>query len=126
MASSKRAQKSRRPGKTVKARKKPARRKAAALQARAEHKLSNGTGRVAKSVAQGVVARSLNYATLPVTTVLATAESMVRCSRPFAELPLRAARARTPSEMWSVHARFVQDVVSEGLLATKRFWTLRA
>ncbi len=50
---------------------------------------------------------------------------MVRCSRPFAELPLRAARARTPSEMWSVHARFVQDVVSEGLLATKRFWTLR-
>jgi hypothetical protein len=117
MALSKRARKNGRP---AKAHKKPVRRKAAALRARAEHKLSNGTGRVSQGMA-----RSLNYATLPMTTVLATAETMVRCSRPFAELPLRAARARTPSEMWSVHQRFVQDVMSEGLLATKRFWTLR-
>jgi hypothetical protein len=118
MASSKRAQKKGRPGKALK---KPAKRKTAALRARADHKLSNGTGRASNGAA-----RAINYATLPVTTIFATAETMVRCSRPFAELPLRAARARTPSEMWSVHARFVQDVVSEGLLATRRFWTLAA
>ena len=122
MASSKRAQKKGRPGKGLgKALKKPAKRKAAALRARADHKLGNGAARGSQSLA-----RTVSYVALPVNTVLATAETMVRCSRPFAELPFRAARARTPSEMWSVHARFVQDVVSEGLLATRRFWTLAA
>jgi hypothetical protein len=118
MASSKRAQKKGRP---VKGLKKPAKRRSAALRTRANHALSNGAARGSQ-----YVARTVSYAALPVNTVLATAETMVRCSRPFAELPLRAAQARTPSEMWSVHARFVQDVVSEGLLATKRFWTLAA
>jgi hypothetical protein len=70
------------------------------------------------------VARTVSFATLPIDTFMATAETMVRCSRPFAEYPLRAAQARTPSEAWRVHARFVQDVVSESLLATKRFLTL--
>jgi len=118
MASSKRTQKKIRPGK---ASKKPAKRKTAALRARGDHVRSNGTTHGSESVA-----RTFKYVTLPVNTVLATAETMVRCSRPFAELPLRAAQARTPAEVWSVHARFVQDVVSEGLLATKRFWTLAA
>jgi hypothetical protein len=131
MASSKRAQKKGRPGKALK---KPAKRKTAALQAHKDHVRKNGAARGKNGAVWGSLtgqgsqhtARTARYAALPVNTVLATAETMVRCSRAFAELPLRAARARTPSEMWSVHARFVQDVVSEGLAATKRFWTLAA
>jgi hypothetical protein len=116
MASSKRAQKKGRP---AKGRKAPAKRKSATSRAGKNDVKSNGAWHGAQSAVRKV-------ASLPVTTVLATAETMVRCSRPFAELPLRAAQARSPKEMLSVHARFVQDVVSESLAATKRFWTLAA
>ena len=120
MASSKRAQKKGRP---AKGRKAPAKRKTAAVRAGkngAKNGVkSNGAWHEAQSAVRRVVS-------LPVNTALATAETMVRCSRPFAELPLRAAQARSPKEMLSVHARFVQDVVSESLAATKRFWTLAA
>jgi hypothetical protein len=119
MASSKRAHRKARP---VKGRKQ-AKPRAAALRARKDHVRRNGA---APARAPERLARTVSYVMLPVSTVVATAETMVRCSRPFAELPLRAARARTPSEMWSIHARFVQDVVSEGLAATQRFLRLAA
>jgi hypothetical protein len=118
MAASKRAQKKARPANGRNKRPKP---RAAALRAQKDHVRSNGVVR-----GQQHAARTLGYAMLPVNTVVAAAQTMVRCSRPFAEYPLRAAQARTPSEVWRVHARFVQDVVSESLLATRRFLTLTA
>jgi hypothetical protein len=119
MTSSKRARAKARPAKA----KKRAKPRAAALRARKDHVRRNGA---APAPAPEGLARTVSYVMLPVSTAVATAETMVRCSRPFAELPLRAARARTPSEMWQVHARFVQDVMSEGLAATQRFLRLAA
>ena len=118
MAASKRAQKKARPANGRNKRPKP---RAAALRAQRDHVRRNGTVRGSQHVA-----RTVSYVMLPVNTVVATAQTMVSCSRPFVEFPLRAVQARTPSDVWRAHARFLQDVVSESLLATRRFLTLTA
>jgi len=119
MAASKRTQKKARPANGRNKRAKP---RAVALRASKDHVRSNG----AAASRSPRVARTVGYVMLPAHAVIAAAQTMVRCSRPFAEFPLRAVQARTPSEVWRAHAYFLQDVFSEGLLATKRFLTLTA
>jgi hypothetical protein len=118
MAASKRTQKKSRPANGRNKRPKP---RAAALRAQGDHVRRNGAARGSQRMA-----RTVSYAMLPASTVVATVQTMVRCSRPFAEFPLRAVQARTPLDVFRVHARFLQDVISESLLATRRFLTLTA
>jgi hypothetical protein len=118
MAASKRTQKKAR---AANGRSKRPKSRAAALHAQRDHVRRNGTARGPHRTA-----RSVGYAMLPASTVMAAVQTMVRCSRPFAEFPLRAVQARTPSDIFRAHVRLLQDVVSESLLATKRFLTLTA
>jgi hypothetical protein len=119
MAASKRSQKKARP---ASARNKRAKPRAVPLRTAKDHVRSNS----AASPGPRHAARTIGYGMLPAHAMMATAQTLVRCSRPFAEFPLRAAQARTPSEVWHAHARFLHDVVSEGLLATRRLLTLTA
>jgi hypothetical protein len=122
MAASKRAHGKARPKTGRNKRAKPP---AAALRARKDHvrraSAPNGIAHAPKTLAGNI-----GYVMLPLDAAMATAQTMVRCTRPFVEFPLRAVHARTPSDIWRMQMRLLNDVVGESLLATRRLLTLTA